>query len=242
MCLGPEILAGIGGLSGLASTALPLVGSLATSLIGGQLQASSQREQQNEQLNQNLAAESARNATLQRFLAQQEEYQSTNQKTLDSTIADASQPKVAGVQAADATQRMQNADSAVKGVITPNIAPPSATGSNLVQNDLNARVAAGQGRATAQTNAAATLGAYGDVNAYLHNSALNAERQIGTTNDFARGDAALLPSEQQFAEFEARAGAPINPVSTFGSGVQGLGNVFAALAGSRRNATTSLFS
>lgn len=237
MCLGPELIAGLSGLAsaaGGASTLVPLGLGIGTSVLGGELQANSQRQQQEQELNQNLAAEQGRNAVLQRFLATQKQYQGQNQEVLNTAVSNDTQPKLAAAQAADEAQREQGANSAVQGVITPNIAPPSSTGSTVTQSDLNARTAAALGRASAITNANATLGAYGDANAYMRNSALDAQRKIGTTNEFAQGDAALLGPEQQFADFSARVGNPIQPVSTWGSAIQGLGNVFGALAGSRR--------
>jgi hypothetical protein len=237
MCLGPDIAAGIGALAsaaGGASTLVPLGLGLGTSLLGGQMTANAQRQQQEQQLNQNLAAEQGRNAVLQNFLKTQKDYQANNQSELNTAIAADAQPKLAADQAASTASRMQNADNSVSNVITPNVAPPSSTGSTTEQNDLNARTAAGIGRAAAVTGANATLGAYGDTNAAMTNSALTAGRGIDTTNSFARGDAALLPSEQQFADFSARAQNPVQPVSTWGSSLSGLGNVFAALGGSGR--------
>lgn len=234
ICLGPELAAGIASAASAAGGALTLVPlglGLGTSVIGGELQANSQRQQQEQQLNQNLAAEEAKNQVLQKFLGQQKEYQAQNQNQINTAVSNDSQPKLAATQAADAAQRVQGADSAVQGVITPNIAPPSSTGSTATQNDLNARAAAGLGRAAAVTGADATLGAYGDANAYMRNSALDAGRKIGTTNDFAQGDYGLLPSEQQFADFGARVSNPVRPVSPFGADVSALGNIFAALSG-----------
>lgn len=236
MC-GPELIALAGtaaSAAGGASTLIPLGLGVGSSLIGGQLQANAQRQQEEQQLNQNLQAEYARNQVLQRFLATQKGYQKENQGVLDTTIDKASQPKLAATQAAGEASRIAGADSTVAGGITANVAPPSSTGSNVTQNDLNARTQAGLGRARASTGAAAKLGAYSDANSYLGNNAIDAGRRIGTTNEFSRGDAALLPSQQQFADFEARVGNRIDPLSTYGSTIQGLGNVFAALAGTRR--------
>lgn len=218
---------------------LPLVLGLATSVIGGQMQASAARRQQGAALNQSLAASQARNAVLQRFLAQQREYQEQNRGVLNDTIGRASQPNLAGAQSAGLAGRIAYAGDAVDQGTTSNVAPPSFTGSQIAQNDLNERTAAGLGRARDNTRASATAGAYEDANAYLGNNALNAGRKIGTTNEFSRGDAGLLPSQQEFAEFMARTGNPIYPMSTWGQGIQGLGNVFASLAGPK--SSNSLF-
>jgi hypothetical protein len=240
MCLGPELLgaaAAGGGLS--ASSVIPLALSLGTSVIGGQMQASAQKEQQDQQAQQALAQEQARNSVLQQFLQTQKQYQQNNDAQLNTAITADTKPKLAATQTNAVNSRIQNADSSVANTITPNVAPSSPTGSTFNQNDLSARTGTALNNAGAVTRAGATLGGYTDANAAMVNSAIAAGRNIDTTNSFARGDAALLPAEQQFASEEAILQNPIYPVSTTGSAIQGLGNVFSSLA--RRGGSTPLF-
>jgi len=204
------------------------------------MQADAQRAQQDQQSQQALAQEQARNSVLQNFLQTQKVYQQNNQDQLNTAIGADTQPKLAQTQTNAVNSRIQNADSSVANTITPNVAPPSSTGSRFNQNDLNTRSQAALGNAKAVSDAKATLGGYTDANAAMQNTALQAGRNIDTTNEFSRGDAALLPSEQQFASQMAVYQNPIYPVSTTGQTIQGLGNVFASL-GRRASSSPSLF-
>jgi len=238
-CLGPEILGGLaaagGGLS--ASSVIPLALSVGTSVIGGQMQANAQKQQQDQQAQQSLAQEQAKNNVLQQFLQTQKVYQQDNQNQINTAIGSDTQPKVAQTQTNAVNSRIQNADSSVGDVIKPAVAPTTPTGSTFNQGDLTARQNAGIGNAKAVTDAAATLGGYTDENAAMKNTYLDAARNVDTTNEFSRGDYALLGPEQQFAAEEAVLQNPVYPVSTTGQAIQGLGNVFGALA--RRSGTSS---
>jgi cellobiose-specific phosphotransferase system component IIB len=243
-CLGPEILGGLaaaggGGLG--ASSIIPLVASLGTSVLGGQMQAQAQQQQRDQQMQQNLAQEQARNSVLQNFLQTEKTYQQNNQNQLNTAIDADTQPKIAQTHTNAVNSRIQNADSSVGDVIKPAVAPTTPTGSTFNQNDLTARQNAGLQNAKAVTDARATYGGYSDASAAMQNSALQATRNIDTTNSFAQGDYALLGPSQEFAAEEAALQNRVYPVSTTGQVVSGLGNVFASLAGRNRNSTSSLF-
>jgi hypothetical protein len=213
------------------------LGLLGTGILGsvggGIMQNKAMQTQQGQQLNQNLAAEEARNQTLQRFLQTQKGYQKDNTGVLNSTIAGVQPGAVAGAQSSATQNRSTAANQAIDNGIQTTQAPPiSGAGSSVVQGAMNDRSNAAIGTAKAGAAAQSAVGSYGDENTNMNLQGQDAARKIDTTNSFARGDAALLPYEQQLADFQARVSNPVNPASTMGSAVEGLGNVFASLAGS----------
>jgi hypothetical protein len=226
-------LAGTAGTAlGGASTLVPLAAGVGTSLIGGEMSAQAAKTQQEQQLNQNLAAEMARNGVLNQFLAKQNQYQAQNNASLKPAVAAVAPAAVTQNQAQDATSRINAANSTINAGTAPSPVAPLPNSPAILQDTMNARSAAGIDKAKADAGAGAQLGSYGDENTNIGLSNQTAGRAIDTTNSFARGDANMLQNQQQLAGFQAQVGNPVYPASTMGSAVSGLGNVFATLAGS----------
>lgn len=140
--------------------------------------------------------------------------------------------------------------------VDANIAPPAfdvpTAGDDpaLVKQDIAAKVLSRVQRATAGAKAMAKVNAYGDLFANNAYGTADATRKVNTTNDFARGETALLPAMQDFASYGAYqpqapytglGGAPYSTIGNIlaGMGGKGIGGAFTSAGPSGTTANPS---
>jgi hypothetical protein len=168
----------------------------------------------------------ARNNVLNSFLQKQTAHRKNNEAALTKRVED---------MAPQANQ--QKIDNAVAGrgatIDATTSAPPSdvpLTGSapKVVKDTVAGALSKAFGEATDAAKAKAKVSGYGDMMLDNQFGIGDTERQIGTTNNFARGEAALLPSQQELAGFAAR-----KPSTGIGQIIQAAGQVGSMYAGSQ---------
>jgi hypothetical protein len=207
-------------------------GGTAASVIGGSMNADAQQKAAAAQMQDNQNAANASNAVLQKFNAAQGVNQSANNAALGGTLGMVAPGAFQANQAAIAGAASNNASSAIASTLA-GVKQPTLTNTDNGQTAaaIAARTGVMTGQSVRNANNAATLGAYGTNFAQLGLGEANSARQIDTTNNLARRQAQLLPTDEQNAALQARQYVP-GPDYTAGTALQGLGNIFATMGGS----------
>jgi hypothetical protein len=111
---------------------------------------------------------------------------------------------------------------------SPASVEPSLSGSapTVIKSDLAKRMAAAMGEAKDSAKAQAKLGGYGDAWLGQGFQDVQAGRNIGTNANFASGNMAILPYQQDIAE--QRAYKPISPI---GGLLSGFGSMLGSYSG-----------
>lgn len=120
-----------------------------------------------------------------------------------------------------AVQSSPAEDAAVVGVSTSGSAP------QVVRAEMAKRMSDAIGETKQQAQRAAKLGSYGDAWMQQGFKDVEANRQISVDANFAAGNSALLPHQQDFAETRA-----YRPVSPIGGLLQGFGSMLGSAGGS----------
>lgn len=167
----------------------------------------------------------ARNKILFDYLDKQDKLARENENVNHNVIGAFGAPNQAKVLGNAQNNRVRD--------ITDNLAPvatnevtlsPDATSGTTA--DIAARLRAGFEKATNTAKALAKTNAYGDQwNANNLTTGAGA-RNIGVTNSFARGNTAILPALQDFAQYQA-----YKPLSGTGALESSLGSILAAAGG-----------
>lgn len=198
-------------------------------LIGAGLSAAGTAVTMNEQQKQAERQAEARNEELRRtlgkndMLAQQsrDEYlrrqQDAKTNNMDQKIQQKQRTK-------EAVQQIDTKPQTVADVPLAGDAPA------VIKSDIAKKMSDALGRSKAEAAAQAKLGSFGDawLNQGFKDQALG--RDLSVNQDFANGNMALLPYQQDFAEFKAT--KPISPAGALLSGFGGLLSGFGGSSGS----------
>lgn len=200
-------------------TAALLAASAALS-AGGQMIASNEA-------NRNAQAQAnARMQALREHQAKQRAFAEDNYKIIDQRLGEDYAGDAQDQRLKEATdERTDSILSNVPEAATTDIAI-SGTAPDIVKSEIAGRMANAFKSATDRARTLGQLGGYGDQ--WFNNNVgiLGDSRKIDTTNSFARQEAALLPSYQSLAEYQA-----YKPGSGLGQAMYGLGQIGASAAG-----------
>jgi hypothetical protein len=178
----------------------------------------------------------ARNQALQESLARQREFQRQNQLALDAGI-DRFDP--------NAQQELQAkaVEDRTAGVLGNQVAPSSDASEiplnenapKVIRSAIAKRMADAFSKSTDRARATAKLGAYGDAWGGNDIAINDVGHKVGMFNNFSRGEAALLPADQELAGYMAHKpssgiGETISALGSLGAGAAGAG-MFGALGG-----------
>jgi hypothetical protein len=198
-----------------------LAASTAASVGGGMI------ENNEAQRNMNAQAD-ARNQVLDAFLKKQSGYQDQNTATFNKQADTMTADENAKSQTAAVDNRNQAIDRATGGQpASAEAIPLSGSAPSIVKQEIAKRVGDAFAAATDNVKKQAKAASYGDVFQKNNIGIQQAGNDIGTTNTFARDDAALLPARQDLA-----ATAAYKAPSGWGTVLKGLGTVGSLAAGS----------
>ena len=188
-------------------------------IIGGLIE----RQQANKQAK---AVAEARNAALRQYLSKQEGLEQEGRGLLDGVVA----------RYADGNTQLADAQGNRTGVIIdtvgktsdPNAIQHTRDASPAVTSEIAKRMLAAYNRATDHAKAMGAVGGYGDQ--WFNNNVATGDvaRQIGTLQNFSRGNTAILQSQQDLAE-----AAAYKQPSMWGSLLKGVGNLALTASGGR---------
>lgn len=149
------------------------------------------------------AQAAARNAVLADYIRKQNGLEAEGRGHLDNTMA--------GYAPGAQDQRLQDAQTARVGAATgamgpmsdPNAVTVSGSAPPVVRGEIAKRMLAAFQSATDRAKAMGNLSGYGDQ--WFQNNAdiADSARRIGTLNNFARGNAGILQSQQDLAQLGA---------------------------------------
>lgn len=213
MCTGVEI---VGLLGGLASTA-------GTMITAGEQQKNAERMAE------------ARNQKLNAAMTKNDELANKSRAEFDARQQKATAENIEQDRADKTAQREQDLTQAAES--TPASAEVSLSGSApmVVKSDLAKRMAVAMGEAKDSAKAQAKLGGYGDSWLNQGFQDVEAGRNIGTNANFASGNMAILPYQQDIAE--QRAYKPISPIGGLLSGFGSIASNFGGSAVPKKSVT-----
>jgi hypothetical protein len=208
------------------------------SIGGGMLTRGAQAEQQQQQMNENLASAGVRNQMLLNFLNQQRKYQDQNSAAFKPITAAIDPTTFRAAQATDTANRTNAGTTAINDFTgaAPAVATTGTDPNNQVQAEIARRSGVETGKSLRDVGNEAKLKGFGDVFGDLGLTTNDAARKIDTTNSFARTDASLLPEQQQLAAAPFSQPVP-QTGSALGSILSGVGNIAATFGGSRAGAS-----
>lgn len=185
-----------------------------------------------QQMEQDSAVAKLRNKILNEYVGRQKEFTGQNQEAFKGGAGGYAAPAMEASRAGAETSRNDFLAKQVAGIPQTEMAMRDSD-SPAVQSELAKKM--GEALASSQAGAgrAAKLGSFGDSWTTAGEGAQSAARSIDTTNNFARGEIAMLPADQDLQEFVLRkpiykAGANNkNPAGLLG----GLGSLVGSLAG-----------
>ena len=150
------------------------------------------------------ARSNARNSVLREQLVKQRAYRDQNYKDFDQTMTGYSQPAQAQRLQENTDNRATAQTAAINNVAsTASDVPTSSSAPPVVGNEFAKRIGDALAVSRSRAMASSALGGYGDQWNFnsLDNQRLG--QKLDTTNNFARGQAALLGPMQDLAEFSA---------------------------------------
>lgn len=192
----------------------------ALSSVGSMIQASEQ------EANNRRMAE-ARNERLRNTMAQNDRLAEQSRAEFDARQRQSTTESIEGDRAQKTAERSDTLEQAVQE------APKESAGVSLsgsaptvVKSELAKRMAAAMGQATDSAKAQAKLGGYGDTWLNQGFQDVTAGRNIGQNANFASGNLAILPYQQDIAEMRA-----YKPISPIGGLLQGFGSMLGSYGG-----------
>lgn len=206
MCTGLEIAA--------------LVGGTALSAGGSMMQANAAEKQAKAQAE-------ARNNELKRTLGKNDALAKNSRDTFNKRAQDANAEKMQESQEENTQERQDTLETAVEQ--TPQAAAEvslSGSAPTVVQSELAKRVGAAMQGSKDQAHRQGALAGYGDTWLDQGFKDVEAGRGIAQDANFAAGNMAILPYQQDFAE--QRATKPISPI---GGLLQGFGGMLSSYGG-----------
>lgn len=201
----------------LGINALMLGGGTALSIMGG-------RRQRDDAVLNAAREASVRNKVLREGLDRQEKYGVENQGHL-GTAFNRFDPNVQAGALDSAFAAREAAVGEDLGPVT--VLDDVGTNNQAVKGTIAKRMLDAYQRATDVAKMRSRPGAYSDVWADNGAGIADSGRRIDTVNNFARGDAALIPMEQDLAAY-----VYASPTSSNGSTLSSLGNLLAGIGGS----------
>lgn len=197
-----------------------------------------------QQLKQNHLEALERNKVLDQYMARQDNWIGENQTDLTAGV----NPFTQGNQTVAYNDNTAKRGAAISDAF--GAAPASADNlvtdstPNFLKADLTKRLGDVFTDGAAAGQRLARVGSYGDTMAGNQRSITDTNSSIQTRNNVAKGNLALLPSEQDFAGFQQRkpiwrpAGADVPTWATIAPGV---GNMLGAMGGSGRFSLGNVF-
>jgi hypothetical protein len=197
----------------------------ATSIAGTSM---SRRDQQ-DAIGREMAA---KNAVLKDTLAKEAAFREQNLGTVNDTVAGFNPTVQAGKMDAATGNRNSLIDSTITG---PGTAPTGSDTPQIVKDNIASKMLDAFKYSTSLAKAKAAAASYGDVNQGNARAISDASGNIDMTNNFAKGTAAMLPDQQQFAATQV-----YKPPSPFGPALTSIGGLMAMMGGSGRAGSMSL--
>jgi hypothetical protein len=192
----------------------------ALSSVGSMIQASEQ------EANNRRMAE-ARNERLRNTMTKNDRLAEQSRAEFDARQRQSTTESIEGDRAQKTAERSDTLEQAVQEAPKES-AGVSLSGSapTIVKSELAKRMAAAMGQATDSAKAQAKLGGYGDTWLNQGFQDVTAGRNIGQNANFASGNLAILPHQQDIAEMRA-----YKPISPIGGLLQGFGSVLGSYGG-----------
>ncbi|HEY5798472.1 MAG TPA: hypothetical protein VIU82_26005 [Bosea sp. (in: a-proteobacteria)] len=185
-----------------------------------------------QQMEQDSAAAKLRNKILNQYVGRQKEFTGQNQEAFKGGVGGYAAPVMEESRAGSEASRNDFLNKQIAGIPQTEMAVRDSD-SPAVASELAKKMGEAFASTTAGAGRAAKLGSFGDSWTTAGEGAQDSARKIDTTNNFARGEIAMLPADQDLQEFVLRkpiykAGAnPNNPAGLLG----GLGGLVGSLAG-----------
>lgn len=179
-----------------------------------------------EQANQKRMAE-ARNEKLRGVMAKNDQLADESRAEFNARQQKATAESIEAERAAKTDERSQNLEAAVTEAPAA-VENVSLSGSapTVVKSELAKRMSTALGQATDSAKAQAKLGGYGDAWLGQGFQDVQAGRNIGQNANFAAGNLAILPYQQDIEETRA-----YRPISPLGGLLQGFGGMVSSYGG-----------
>lgn len=196
---------------------------LAAPVISGVGAAIQQREMAK---NQQRMAE-ARNNELRRTLAKNDQLAERSRELFEARRRATEGPELDKAEQEAKEKRSQELEIAAEQTPAPAADVPLAGSTpQVVQSDMAKRFQNAISQSKDQAHKLSVLGGYGDMWLNQGFADTQAGRDLGTYSNFASGNMALLPYQQDFAETRA-----YKPISPLGGILQGVGGMIGSYAG-----------
>lgn len=239
MCLGPELIL----LAGAAATSAS--GAMAQNR-GANREARATAAANIAQMEQDSEVAKLRNKILNEYVGRQKGFTAENQGAFKEGVAGYGAPAMETSRAGAEAGRNEFLSKQIAGIPQTEMAMRDSD-SPVVRGELAKKMSEALASTQAGAGRAAKLGSFGDSWTTAGDGAQNSARKIDTTNNFARGEIAMLPADQDLQEFVLRkpirkAGAnaknPAGLLTGLGSFVGSMAGAYGKQAGS---AMSSLF-
>lgn len=204
-------------------TGLELIGLIAGPVISGVGAAIQQRQME---ANQRRMAE-ARNQELRRVLSKNDELAQRSREVFEARRRATEGQELDKAEQEAKEKRSQELETAAEQTPAP-VADVPLAGSTpqVVQSDMAKRFQNAINQSKDQANKLGILSGYGDMWVNQGFADMQAGRDIGTYSNFASGNMALLPYQQDIAEMRA-----YKPISPIGGILQGVGGMLSSYGG-----------
>jgi len=189
-----------------------------------------------QQMEQDSAVAKLRNKILNEYVGRQKEFTGQNQEAFKGGVSGYTAPAMEESRAGAEAGRNEFLGKQIAGIPQAEVAMRDSD-SPAVASELAKKMGEALASSTAGAGRAAKLGSFGDSWTAAGEGAQDSARKIDTTNNFARGEIAMLPADQDLQEFVLRkpiykAGAnSSNPAGM----LSGLGGLVGSLAGAYGN-------
>lgn len=226
MCLGPELLIGASLAAGGAG--LSAFGQ-AKNNKGAKKNAMAEAWGNTQQRQQDLAEMQLRNRIAREYMGRQQGYADQNRVEFNTALGGMG----AAAQGKDYDQAVSARKTFAEGLFAPTQLPELGAADGLTRATYDARYAKAGEDSRAHAARAAELSAYGDVQGKTARATADLGRKIDTTNNFARGDAALLGADQDLQAFQIRRPIRVPSYNTNGGDwMKALGGAMGQMGGS----------
>lgn len=226
MCLGPELLIGAAltaGGAGLSATGQAKNNKAAKKNAAAETWGNIQQTQQD------LAEMQLRNRVAREYMDKQRGYADQNRADFNTALGGMG----AEAQGRDYGQAVEARKTFAEGLFTPAQLPELGAADGLTRSTYKDSYAKAGDESKAHAARAAELAAYGDVQGKTGRAAADLGRKIDTTNNFARGDAALLGADQDLQAFQIRRPIRVPSYNTNGGDwMKALGGAMGQMGGS----------
>jgi hypothetical protein len=199
------------------SVLAPLLGGVASAAGGMMTQQAADANAQ--------AQADARNEMLRRTMAENDPLAEESRKFFDKDVKKYNEKKFAKTQTNATADRTEGLEAAV-GPVDTSVMPLSGSESPVVREELAKELLKVMDYGTSQAQKLGKIGGYGDTWLERGVKTANTGRKIGINQNFAAGNLAILPYQQDIAELRA-----YQPISPMGGILQGLGGALGGMGG-----------